>query len=349
MFLINCLLLLSGFVVVRSYHKKVKIKSTYYVASEISVVIPFRNEANHLPQLISAIKNLSIQPLEIIWVNDHSEDNSILHLQHLPNHHKIHSLPINVIGKKNALKHGIELSSGKYILTWDADIIIDPDYFKSLQNELVAPLLILPVQMRGKNWKEVFYELDYYFVNALNKGLSSLLQPFIANGANLLFEKEVYFSTPSYQYHSTIASGDDMFLLQDFKHQNYECRISSRQELIARTTAPKAFSDFLQQRIRWALKTPKLKDKHLQIVSFIGITVILLYLSFIFSDKYLLCIFLKIILDALFLIPFLFVIQRKNIIPYIPIFSIIHPFYILFIIFATRFKKVDWKNRTLSK
>jgi len=349
MFLVNFLFLLLGFIVVRSYSKKIIVKSTYYDVSEISVVIPFRNEEKHLPQLISAIQDLSIQPLEIIWVNDHSEDNSLHNLKQLPNHHKIYSLPINVIGKKNALKYGIEMSKGKYILTWDADIVIDANYFKSIQNEPIASLLILPVQMHGRNWKEVFYELDYYFVNALNKGLSSLLKPFIANGANLLFEKEKYFSTASYKYPPTIASGDDMFLLHDFKLQNYDCRISTISELIAKTATPKTFLDFLQQRIRWAKKTPQLKDKHLRIVSYLGITVILLYLFFLFSNKYLLCIFLKIVLDGLFLIPFLFVIQRKNIIPYIPIFSILHPFYILYISLAVRFKKVDWKNRPLTK
>ena len=349
MFLINFLFLLLGFIIIRSYCKKVKVKSTYFDAAQISVVIPFRNEANHLPQLISAIQDLSIQPLEIIWVNDHSEDNSYHHLQHLPNHHKIYSLPADVIGKKNALKYGIEMSKGKYILTWDADIVINANYFKSIQNEPITSLLILPVQMHGRNWKEVFYELDYYFVNALNKGLSSLLQPFIANGANLLFEKEKYFSTASYKYPPTIASGDDMFLLHDFKLQNYDCRISTTSELIAVTAAPKTFNDFLQQRIRWAQKTPQLKDKHLRIVSYLGITVILLYLFSLLSDKYLLCIFLKILLDCLFLIPFLIVIQRKNIIPFIPVFSILHPFYILYISLAVKFKKVNWKNRPLTK
>ena len=349
MFLLDFLLLLLGFIIIRSYRQKVNVKSTYYDASQVSVVIPFRNEANQLPQLISAIQALTIQPLEIIWINDHSEDNSMLHLQQLPNHHKTFSLPTNVVGKKNALKLGIEMSKGKYVLTWDADIVIKSDFFYALQNEPITDLLILPVQMQGENLKEVFYELDYYFVNALNKGLTSIMQPFIANGANLLFEKEKYYSTASYKYPPTIASGDDMFLLHDFKLQNYDCRISTTSELIAKTSTPKTFSEFIHQRIRWAQKTPQLKDTHLRIVTYVGMGIELLYFSFLFTDKFLLCIFLKIALDGLFLIPFLFVIQRKKITPFLPLFSILHPFYFLYISLIMQFKKVDWKNRPLGK
>ncbi len=349
LFLIDFIFLLLGFIVVRSYLQKARMESICYDATQISVVIPFRNEANQLPQLISAINGLTIQPLEIIWINDHSEDNSILHLQQLPNHHKTCSLPTNVLGKKNALKLGIETSKGKYILTWDADIVIKSDFFSALQKEPITDLLILPVQMQGKKWREQFYELDYYFVNALNKGLSSIMQPFIANGANLLFHKEKYFSTVSYKCTPTIASGDDMFLLNDFKLQNYDCRISTTSELIAKTSTPKTFSEFIHQRIRWAQKTPQLKDTHLRIVTYVGMGIELLYFSFLFTDKFLLCIFLKIALDGLFLMPFLFVIQRKKITPFLPLFSILHPFYLLYISIIMQFKKVDWKNRPLGK
>jgi cellulose synthase/poly-beta-1,6-N-acetylglucosamine synthase-like glycosyltransferase len=140
-----------------------------------------------------------------------------------------------------------------------------------------------------------------------------------------------------------------MFLLHDFKLQNYDCRISTTSELIAKTSTPKTFSEFIHQRIRWAQKTPQLKDTHLRIVSYVGMGIELLYFSFLFTDKFLLCIFLKIALDGLFLIPFLFVIQRKKITPFLPLFSILHPFYFLYISLIMQFKKVDWKNRSLGK
>lgn len=188
-----------------------------YQASTISVIIPFRNEAYNLPKLVDSIKKLSIQPLEIIWVNDHSEDKSIEQLTNISENQKIISLINEEKGKKTALRKGLEIAKGMHVLTWDADIIVPTDYFYALEQTHVSELSIIPVRMKGNTFLELLYELDYYFLNALNIGLTGYSTPIVASGANLLFNKASFLAIDSFEYHQHIASGDDHFLLHDFK------------------------------------------------------------------------------------------------------------------------------------
>ena len=45
--------------------------------NELIVIIPFRNEELRIKKLIDCINNLTLIPRKFIFVNDHSEDNTI--------------------------------------------------------------------------------------------------------------------------------------------------------------------------------------------------------------------------------------------------------------------------------
>ena len=145
-----------------------KSKQENYNLTQISVVIPFRNEASNIPNLLVSITQLISLPLEFIWVNDHSEDTSLETLKNLsPNHPLLH-LPIGQTGKKAAIRAGIASAKGSYILTWDADITVPKTYFEHLQKTPSSALSIFPVCMQATTIWELFYELDYYFLSSIN-------------------------------------------------------------------------------------------------------------------------------------------------------------------------------------
>ena len=120
---------------------------------EVSIIIPFHNEAQRLSGLISSINNLLVPDdfeFEIMFVDDNSTDISTEIIQkELNKQFKI--VKSSGVGKKMAIRTGLSESSYKNILTWDADITFGPDYLFRLKKEDEVDMLILPVKLKGKN------------------------------------------------------------------------------------------------------------------------------------------------------------------------------------------------------
>lgn len=316
-----------------------------YQASTISVIIPFRNEAQNIPTLVESIKKLTIQPLEFIWVNDHSEDNSIQLLSNLPNNHSVISLLDEAQGKKTAIRKGLEIAKGSHILTWDADIIIPTDYFNALEQTHIFELSILPVRMKGNTFLEVLYELDYYFLNALNVGLTGYSTPIVASGANLLFNKASFLAIDSFKNHQHIASGDDHFLLHDFKRAKKSIQTVTHSTLVVETKTPTSFKDFLQQRLRWISKSKHIVDNTTTWVSVLGIIYTLGFVTLLFTNHWNEILIIKLLVDFLIFIPYLGIVQRLKISWTLPFFTLLYPLYFVTIGVLVGFTKPIWKNR----
>ena len=316
-----------------------------YQASTISVIITFRNEALNIPTLVESIKKLTIQPLEFIWVNDHSEDNSIQLLSNLPENHYVISLLDEVHGKKTAIREGLENAKGMHVLTWDADIIMDSDYFKALEQTQIAELTIFQVRMKGNSFLGFLYELDYYFLNALNVGLTGYSTPIVASGANLLFNKASFQAIDSFKNHKHIASGDDYFLLHDFKKAKKSIQTVTNSTLVVETKTPTSLKEFLHQRLRWISKSKHAMDTTTIWISFIGIIYTLGFVALLFTDYWKEILIIKLLFDFLIFIPYLGIVQRKKISWTLPWFTLLYPVYFFIIGGLATLVKPIWKGR----
>jgi dolichol-phosphate mannosyltransferase len=107
-------------------------------ASSVSIVIPTLNEEENIEPLISQITACAVPFLEILFVDDHSTDNT---------RGKIHDLartqPIRLIeqdgaelGLAGAIMSGARAAEGEILLVMDADLSHPPDRI----NDLLAPL-----------------------------------------------------------------------------------------------------------------------------------------------------------------------------------------------------------------
>jgi len=107
-------------------------------ASSVSIVIPTLNEEENIEPLISQITACAVPFLEILFVDDHSTDNT---------RGKIHDLartqPIRLIeqdgaelGLAGAIMSGARAAQGEILLVMDADLSHPPDGI----NDLLAPL-----------------------------------------------------------------------------------------------------------------------------------------------------------------------------------------------------------------
>jgi dolichol-phosphate mannosyltransferase len=115
--------------------------------TEISVVIPVKNEAGNISSLINEIQqSLKKFNYEIIYVNDGSDDETELELRNnLKNNKKLRVISHkNSHGQSAALRTGIEVSNSTLIATLDGDGQNDPsdlpkmiDTLKSHKDKLI--------------------------------------------------------------------------------------------------------------------------------------------------------------------------------------------------------------------
>ena len=92
----------------------------------VSVIISCRNEDQKYSKIISCLQSQHFDnsKLELIFINDHSEDNTLELLekeQKNCSYIQIVNLKDSIKGKKNAIREGVLKSTGDVILCTDAD------------------------------------------------------------------------------------------------------------------------------------------------------------------------------------------------------------------------------------
>jgi glycosyltransferase involved in cell wall biosynthesis len=319
----------------------------YNPVYDISLVIPFRNEAQNLPKLLDSISKLPSKPKEIIFVNDHSEDNSIEILKKSALSIDILHLEAEIFGKKQALHKGIQHADCDYILTWDADVEIPSTYFEVIAKQYISDLLILPVKMQAFSFLGFFASLDYYFLNAISFACGKFSQNIVASGANLLFKKDLYFSYCETQKTYQFASGDDAFLLQFAKENGAKITTVLDSELCVKTESPSNIQNFIQQRLRWIGKSKAVGDKFAFLIGVLGVLYQVNYVVLVlnYPSFWEMILLSKILVEILIFLPYVFKIKHGIALLFSPFFSLIYSFYMLLIGVVSLFWKVKWKGR----
>ncbi len=342
-------LVLIGF---KKQFSKSKTGTGFISLNQISVVIPFRNEAENLTKLIESLNRQSRFPKHIYFVNDHSEDDGLSLIHDLKCDFSILEMPKNSFGKKEAIRFAISNVKTDYVLTLDSDIELNNNYFDSLEKLYNNDLLILPVVMKGKNFVQKLFELDYALSNAMNTSISGLFRPFLASGANLLFKRSSFLKYDSFENHRTIASGDDLFLLNDFRKNNCSIELVSEMSFSVSTATPLTVKDFISQRLRWIGKGNKVGDQLSNGLALIAAMIhvgfsILMFFQIVHHKLIELILFVcfKMMLELIVYYPYFNKIKRLKTWAMLPLSSFIYPIYIVILMVLLPVLKPKWKNR----
>lgn len=319
----------------------------------LSVIIPFRNEEKNVLACLEALKRQTGVDLEIIFVDDHSDDLG-------PDILAVHSeglnckvLPSQGNGKKAALATGIAQASNDLVWTTDADCTLTANTLSSMLKRFhhqKLNMLCGLVQLEGES---VFQRLQQAESAAL-VGLSAFFlneeRPATCNGANLMFRRSVFYQLNGYGDDISTSSGDDDLLMQRFAQLDIsKVRYHTMPGLKVCTGAETHWKAFIEQRARWASKHTRYKFPYNSILLVLMTSRIFFFFFLLFLSVFFTSAWFYIPFFLLVLADFLMAAKIRRVIDFKLWAVILLPFYQLYIPFAWLKSReaVVWKGRRI--
>ncbi|MCG1036026.1 glycosyltransferase family 2 protein [Polaribacter sargassicola] len=345
--------------------------------NSFSVIIPFRNEAKNLPNLLSSISKINYPNnlVEFILVDDDSTDNSVDVINTFCQVKRSRNLkPLDCARrdifkiiknnrtsnspKKDAITTAILQAKHNWIVTTDADCILPKNWLNTLDNfieENNPKIVVAPVNYNVKNnFLEQFQLLDFLSMQGTTVGGFGINFPFLCNGANLAYKKDEFLKLDGFNGNNLIASGDDIFLFEKFLNDDKKgVQYLKSTEAIVTTFPVKSWTDLLNQRTRWAAKSSHFNSLSVKLIGLLVLLtnfLVLYYLWFGSFKVFFIPFILKMIIDlCLFLPTIKFFKIKNNFFKWYILASLLYPFFSILVILKSIFFKYNWKGRNFKK
>jgi cellulose synthase/poly-beta-1,6-N-acetylglucosamine synthase-like glycosyltransferase len=336
-------------------------KTEFTPKTSFTIVVPFRNEKENLPNLLHSISLLHYpnELLEVILVDDESDDefriqNLEFRIQMVKNIRKSNS------PKKDAIETAIEIAKNDWIITTDADCLVQKDwltiYDQYIQENEVEMVASGVCYIPKNGFLCAFQNLDFLSLQGATIGSFGINQPFMCNGANFAYSKQFFKELNGFQGNETIASGDDVFLLQKaISVAPEKVGFLLAKESIVATKPVATWSELFQQRVRWASKSTgysSLYGKLLALVVFGGnlawiVSFILWLIGFLDQNIFMLFVALKFLIDFILIYKTASFFESK--LQYVLASSLLYPFFSVSVAVYSLFGKYSWKGRNFKK
>lgn len=337
-------------------------KKEFTPKTSFTIVVPFRNEKENLPNLLHSISLLHYpkELVKVILVDDDSEEvfsvqDLVFSLKVIKNERKSNS------PKKDSIETAIQVAKNDWIITTDADCLVQKNWLTTfdqyIQENEVKMVASGVCYVPKSGFLSAFQNLDFLSLQGATIASFGIGKPFMCNGANFAYSKAFFKELNGFQGNGTIASGDDVFLLQKAVSIAPEkVGFLLAKESIVATKPVDTWSELFQQRVRWASKSTgysSVYGKMLAIVVFSGnlawILSFLLWLVGFLLDQNIFMLFVAL----KFLIDFILIYKTANFfeskLQYVLASSLLYPFFSVSVAVYSLFGNYNWKGRNFRK
>lgn len=325
--------------------------------TKFSIIVPFRNEAENLPILLDSFSKLNypVDLFEVILVDDDSE--TVFNVQYsMFSVQIIKNIRVSNSPKKDAISTAIQVVKNDWIITTDADCVVNKNWLSALDNYIQlhdVSMIAGAVTYDCKNsFLHHFQQLDLASLQGATIGSFGLKKGFMCNGANFAYTKSFFQKLDGFEGNDGIASGDDVFLLQKAiaRFPNKVHYLKSENNIV--TTKPlDDWKSLFYQRVRWASKTSSYQSKFgigLGLIVFggnVGLLFVVYCLLFEKGNFFLLCFLLL----AKFSVDFVLINKTngflKNKTHFFLTSSLLYPFFSVSVALYSLVGKYEWKGR----
>ncbi len=326
---------------------------------KLTILVPFKNEANRLPGLIRCLREALISKphFKVRLLNDHSTDLSTQFIADLAltDQISLHHAGEKVFGKKAVLTEAITQISDLWVLTMDADTEL-PKYFFDHLEKVISDgdkSVLIPISpVKREGIVPAFFDLDFLSLHFAGLKSAALGRPLLANGACMLINREAYVESMPYRNDWNEPSGDDVFAMfaiaRRFGRKAISVSTLSNPQVLV--SFPSAFRKLWHQRLRWIAKSDRIDSTWFKFVaiSVLTIQVALIIAAILITQGYfsyigIAMVFVVLIIEILFLAIATTKLNRKDLWIYIVPSVFIYPFYLLTLGIFSTFAKPKWK------
>lgn len=341
---------------------------TFPQTTRISVIIPVRNEAENILNLLEDLNDQTypFENFEVIVANDSSTDSTAELVKDFQKkaHFKLIlnnlSADKSLSPKKRAITESLKIATGELIMTTDGDCRSGKNWILAVQQyflEKQAKLISSPVTFHSR--KGLWSNLQIIeFSSLIGSGACAMFmkKPNMCNGANLAYTREAFFEVGGFSGFEHLASGDDEFLMHKIAGQFPEkVFFLKNQDAIVETNAQETLHDFYNQRKRWASKWKfyeRMNVKALAIFVFLANFCWILTVPGLISGSLSLSDFISLTVikfsaEMIILSLFLSFLRKSALIWLVPVVQVIYPFYVSFFGLLAQGKGYEWKGRKL--
>src|SRR5215213_5481408 len=329
----------------------------------ISVIVPARNEAKNISNLLLALKQQTYPRnfFEVIVVDDFSTDTT----GEIVNRFDFTKLilvqpdsPSHSSSKKKAIETGIRNAKGELIVTTDADCTPSAYWLETINNFYVttgAVFIAAPVKFSyNQSLLQLFQSLDFLTLQGITAASVSSEFHAMCNGANLAYKKEAFENVNGFEGIDKVATGDDMLLMHKIgKKYPGKMFYLKNKEAITITQPMGSWKEFFMQRKRWASKTLVYEDyKIVAVLAFVYLLnclFIALIVASLFNNFYWWFVLGFWITKTIIELPFVTSVakfyQEQSIVKFLLVFQPLHIIYTVFVGLTSQFGKYEWKGR----
>ena len=356
------LICIAAFTYGLSLYRNRRDTTTTYPKKNVSILIAARNEGKNIEKLLQSLYNQSFskEKFEVIIVDDHSADDTFEIANQFANEHSDFNLKIlkaTGSGKKQAISQALHAAENELVMVTDADCELPERWIEVMVNYfinhdlkmLLGPVLLSPANTLFKKLQV----LEHLSLIASTAGSAAIGMPVMCNGANMMYDRQAALDVEKYRTDMKIASGDDMFLMEQFiKHYGGKSvRFLLDNEAIVKTETMPNLRAFFRQRKRWASKTKAYTNWKIiataLIVLLFNLSIVFFFGAGFFMRVFWVFFVLYVIMKTLIDFPILrrithFMKQQKLLFWMFPL-EFIYPFYVVFTAFAGLFTNVKWK------
>lgn len=341
--------------------------STTLPSTRISVIIPVRNESGRIELLLNDLTRQTHDPsrFEVVVVDDSSTDDTVEKIKHVIRQTEMSIVLIELPStahvrspKKRAIDEALRTATGELIVTTDGDCRVGPAWLESIGSAYEttrAKLISGPVTfIKEQTLTDHLQTVE--FCSLIGSGASSISagKPTMCNGANLAYQREVFYEVGGFSGNDHLASGDDEFLMHKVAEKYPEgIRFLKDERAIVSTTPHKYWKDFYRQRKRWASKWKHYKNSlntALALYIFLANALVLVLFALGISqvlpwEIVLVLLAVKWVPEWIFIGQILRFLKKSDSIIYIPLVQLMYPFYVTLFGLVVQKPSYVWKDR----
>jgi cellulose synthase/poly-beta-1,6-N-acetylglucosamine synthase-like glycosyltransferase len=232
---------------------------------KVSVIVPARNEGEHIQSTLESLLESDYPNMEVIVVDDGSTDDTYLKASHYATKPNVKVVRRNVASgsKARAICYGMLFTRGEIIIVVDGDTIVERNSIKELVKPLIEDSRVVGVAGNVKvlNRRSLLTKLQAYeYMVSMELGrrwqglISGIL---VIPGAFGAFRREVLESLGR-MHSDTITEDFDLTVML----QKTRGRLMFSPKAVAWTYAPEDWRKWIRQRIRWSAGQFQVYRKH---------------------------------------------------------------------------------------